>query len=82
MDGDFVNNKKFPLEVVKDVKLISTKPLDVHLMVKSHDLIKKYANLMPEYLTFHVEVINDFRLINYVKSLMVNYVIKIIFIAI
>lgn len=69
MDGDFVNNKKFPLEVVKDVKLISTKPLDVHLMVKSHDLIKKYANLMPEYLTFHVEVINDFRLINYVKSL-------------
>ena len=69
MDGDFVSNKKFPLEVVKDVKLISTKPLDVHLMVENHDLIKKYANLLPEYLTFHVEVINDFNLINYVKSL-------------
>ncbi len=25
MDGEFVNNKKFPLEVVRDVKQISTK---------------------------------------------------------
>lgn len=69
MDGEFVNNKKFPLEVVRDVKQISTKPLDVHLMVKSHELIKAYAKLEPEYLTFHVEVIDDYSLIDYVKSL-------------
>lgn len=69
MDGKFVDNKKFPLEVVGDVKKISKKPLDVHLMVESHDLIKEYAKLMPEYITFHVEVIEDYSLIDYVKSL-------------
>lgn len=69
MDGKFVDNKKFPLEVVRDVKLISKKMLDVHLMVESHELIKEYALLNPDYLTFHVEVIDDFTLIDYVKSL-------------
>ena len=69
MDGDFVNNKKFPIEVVKDIKKISKKPLDVHLMVNDYDMIKKYASLLPCYLSFHVEIINDISLINYVKSL-------------
>ncbi len=69
MDGKFVNNQKFPLEVVRDVKRISKKPLDVHLMVESYDLIKEYAKLTPEYLTFHVEVIEGYSLIDYVKSL-------------
>ena len=69
MDGVFVKNKKFPLEVVRDVKQISKKPLDIHLMVKSKELIKEYAKLMPYYLTFHVEVIEDYSLIEYVKNL-------------
>lgn len=69
MDGKFVDNIKFPIEVVKDIKQISKKPLDVHLMVEDYDLIKEYAKLMPEYLTFHVEIINDFTLIDYVKKL-------------
>lgn len=69
MDGVFVDNKKFPLEVVRDVKQISKKPLDIHLMVESHDLIKEYAKLTPEYLTFHVEIIDDYSLIDYVKLL-------------
>ena len=69
MDGVFVKNKKFPLEVVRDVKQISTKPLDIHLMVKSKELVKEYAKLMPYYLTFHVEVIEDYSLIDYVKKL-------------
>lgn len=69
MDGKFVDNKKFPLEVVKDVKQISKKPLDIHLMVESHNMIKEYAKLTPEYLTFHVEIIDDYSLIDYVKSL-------------
>ena len=69
MDGVFVKNKKFPLEVVRDVKQISKKPLDIHLMVKSKELIKEYAKLMPYYLTFHVEVIEDYSLIDYVKKL-------------
>ncbi len=69
MDGKFVNNKKFPLEVVKDIKSVSTKKIDLHLMVKDYNVIKEYANLMPEYITFHVEIIDDFSLIDYVKSL-------------
>lgn len=69
MDGRFVPDKKFPIEVVKDVKLLSFKPLDIHLMVDDYDEVKKYAKLMPEYLTFHVEIIKDYELIDYVKSL-------------
>lgn len=69
MDGKFVDDSKFPLEVVKDIKRVSTKPLDVHLMVLNKDLIKEYAKLMPRYLTFHVEIINDYSLIDYIKSL-------------
>lgn len=68
MDGQFVDNKKFPLEVVRDVKQISSKPLDVHLMVESQELIKEYVKLSPAYLTFHVEVIKDYSIIDYVKS--------------
>ena len=32
-------------------------------------MVKKYAMLLPEYLTFHVEIIEDDSLIKYVKSL-------------
>lgn len=69
MDGKFVDNKKFPLEVVKDIKAVSTKKIDLHLMVKDHSVIKAYAKLEPQYITFHVEVIDDFSLIDYIKSL-------------
>lgn len=70
MDGIFVNNKKFPLEVVKDVKSISRKPLDVHMMVESEQQIKEYAStLLPYYITFHIEVLKDNSIINYIKNL-------------
>lgn len=69
MDGKFVDNEKFSVEVVKDIISISKKPLDVHLMVKDLKTIKKYALLKPEYLTFHVEVLNDREIIDYVKKL-------------
>lgn len=69
MDGNFVPDKKFPIEVLKDVKLISKKPLDVHLMVDDLEQVKKYALLKPEYLTFHVEILEDYEIIDYIKSL-------------
>ena len=69
MDGKFVNNVKFPFETVKLVKNISTKPLDVHLMVNDVKTVIQYANLKPEYLTFHVEIIDDVKTIKYLKSL-------------
>lgn len=69
MDGKFVNDEKFPLKVIKDIMKVTTKPLDVHLMVKDYDTVKKYAELRPDILTFHVEIIKNHELINYVKNL-------------
>lgn len=69
MDGKFVNNKKFPIEVVKDIKSISKKPLDVHLMVDSINTVKEYAMLEPDILTLHAEIIEDYEIIDYIKSL-------------
>lgn len=69
MDGYFVEDRKFPIEVVRDIQSISTKPLDVHLMVESEELIKEYAKLKPEYLTFHAEIIKDHSIIDYVKRM-------------
>ncbi len=68
MDGVFVKNKCFPMEKVMEAKVLSKKPLDIHLMVKDHELIKKYASINPDYLTFHVEVIENDDLIKYVKE--------------
>ncbi len=68
MDGVFVNSKKFPLEVVKDIKLISKKPLDIHLMVSSIKTIKKYCDIMPYLLTFHIEILKNYDIIDYVKN--------------
>ena len=68
MDGKFVNNTKFSKEMVKDIISISKKKIDLHLMVEDLYLIKEYALLKPDMLTFHVEVIDDFKIIDYVKS--------------
>lgn len=68
MDGKFVNNTKFTKEMVKDIISISKKKIDLHLMVEDLDLIKEYALLKPDMLTFHVEVIDDFKIIDFVKS--------------
>ena len=69
MDGKFVEDNKFPVEVVKDIQSISKKPLDVHLMVETPETVKNYADLKPDMITFHVEIIDDFKLIDYVHSL-------------
>ena len=53
MDGKFVDNEKFPYEVAKDIISISKKKIDMHLMVQDKRTIKKYAELLPDYLTFH-----------------------------
>lgn len=68
MDDKFVNNTKFTKEMVKDIISISKKKIDLHLMVEDLYLIKEYALLKPDMLTFHVEVIDDFKIIDYVKS--------------
>ena len=56
MDGKFVENKNYD---IKDISLFlreNVKPLDVHLMCCDLEkYIVEYADLMPEFITFHLE---------------------------
>lgn len=68
MDGVFVNNTKFPYEYLRKKIKLCQKKVDMHLMVQKEELVKKYAELKPYYLTFHVEIIKDNILIKYLKN--------------
>ena len=70
MDGIFVDNTTYSYEEFKEILSLSDKPKDVHLMVsdvkKNIDL---FANLNPEFITFHYEAISEVgSVINYLKS--------------
>ena len=55
MDGIFVDNKKNEYNEIKDLFTNIDKPLDIHLMVdKPLNEIKKFINLKPDYITFHI----------------------------
>lgn len=68
MDGKFVDNKKFPIEVVKDIKRISKKQMDIHLMVDNINTVLDYSKLEPYFLSFHVEIIKDNSIIKLLKE--------------
>ena len=56
MDGQFVPNISFGVPVIEAVAKISTKPLDIHLMIVDPDrYLSTYAAFKPEYLTIHLE---------------------------
>lgn len=56
MDGHFVTAKTFNHKVVKEISKLTTKKLDVHLMVKNPSLkIKKYASAGAYSITVHFE---------------------------
>lgn len=56
MDGVFVPNISFGFPVMKAVSRISTKPLDVHLMiVEPQNWITQVRDLNAEYMVFHQE---------------------------
>jgi len=56
MDGHFVPNLTFGPAVVKSVAKISTKPLDIHLMVQNNTFfVDLFAPLKPKYISFHIE---------------------------
>lgn len=70
MDGNFVPNKTWNIEEIKEIIQGHTKPLDVHLMVSD---VKKYiddfSSLNPEYITFHLEATSDAsNVITYIQS--------------
>ncbi len=77
MDGKFVTNKTWHLD---DLNLDDiTKPIDVHLMV--YDVINyvnEFSFINPEYITFHVEAIDNVKeTISYIKSLGIKVGISI-----
>lgn len=59
MDGVFVPNISFGIPVIKQVKKIAKKPLDVHLMIIDPDkFISDFAGAGTNYLTVHYETCN------------------------
>lgn len=59
MDGVFVPNISFGIPVIKHVKKVAKKPLDVHLMIVDPDkFIADFADAGANYLTVHYEVCN------------------------
>jgi len=56
MDGKFTENKSLSIKEVKEINKISTKKLDIHLMVKRvKKYIKKFKSLNVNYMVFHIE---------------------------
>ena len=70
MDGIFVPNKQMDIDEIIELEKISTKPLDVHLMVDNPEIyIKQLENKNIEYITIHIEINKNIdNLINKIKS--------------
>ena len=71
MDGQFVPNISFGVPVIEAVAKVSTKPLDIHLMIVNPDrYLRAYAAFKPEYLTIHLEATTHLhRSIHQIKEL-------------
>ena len=70
MDGHFVPNISFGLEVVKSLKDKVNLPLDIHLMVEQPERwIDPFAKIGCEYITFHIEAtVHSNRLVNLIRK--------------
>ncbi len=70
MDGVFVPNISFGIPIIKHVKKIAQKPLDVHLMIVNPDgLIEEFVNAGASSITVHYEVCKNLhRTIQNIKS--------------
>ncbi len=56
MDGSFVPNINFGMKIVKDMRPITNRVLDVHLMiVKPENYVKEFAKAGADYITVHYE---------------------------
>ena len=71
MDGHFVPNITIGPPVVRAIKRIATRPLDVHLMIEDPDrYIRDFADAGASMISVHVEVLPHLhRTIGYIKSL-------------
>lgn len=69
MDCTFTESSTFDIESLKDIKKLTNKKLDVHLMSTNLDkLIDEYSTINPEFITFHVEAGDTLKYINKIKS--------------
>lgn len=70
MDGHFVPNLTIGPEVIKQLRKLTSKPFDVHLMIQNaEDTYEDYIKAGADFITFHVEVCkNPENLINKIKS--------------
>ena len=60
MDGVFVDNETMNIDEITLLLRENIKPLDVHLMCSDlKKYIPLYADLMPKYITFHLEAVDN-----------------------
>ncbi|MBN2698597.1 MAG: ribulose-phosphate 3-epimerase [Bacteroidales bacterium] len=56
MDGHFVPNLTFGFPIIRQIKSVSEKPLDVHLMITNPDrYLEDYGDAGADWLTVHLE---------------------------
>ena len=70
MDGIFVPNISFGMPVVKAIRKMTSKPLDVHLMITEPERhIEKFIEIGSDIISFHIEATNKLEEnINLIKS--------------
>lgn len=70
MDGIFVPNISFGIPVVKAIRKMTSKPLDVHLMITEPErYIDKFIEIGSDIISFHIEATNKLEEnINLIKS--------------
>ena len=70
MDGVFVDNETMHIDEITLLLRENIKPLDVHLMCSDlKKYIPLYADLMPKYITFHLEAVDNVdEIINFIHS--------------
>ena len=60
MDGKFVDNKTYTVSEVTKLSELTTKMLDIHLMVKNPEkYIDELSMLNTKYITFHYEAVKN-----------------------
>ncbi len=75
MDGNFVPNITFGLQIVESIRKKTSLPIDIHLMVLNPEKYKEFAKFC-EMITFHIEVTHfPIRIIELMKS--VNSKVKV-----
>ncbi len=69
MDSTFTTDSSFTVDDFKDIKSLTNKKIDVHLMSTNLDkLIDDFESINPSFITIHVEVPNIIRYINKIKN--------------